>query len=373
MSPRRAVRHDARVARRRHRGEGSVYYSKTDRAWIARVSLGIVNGKRIGKKVRAATEDLAKASLEDLRRTYRLGASPIHQTLDEYLRAWLAGNRRVRESTLRSYREHVDMHISPLLGGIPVAKLRPSDVERLIADRLRATSRHGRPLNPNTVAKIVTTLRIALNRGVKRGELAVNVASMVDMPRAELPRIHAMTETEADAIVDACRDHWLGPVIRLLAGSGLRLGEAVGLNQGDVLPGFVRLRVSKTTLRAVPITEDAQEALAEAVRAAPRVGQDEPLFFGPRPNRQGHRERLRGDSVSQAFPRVLEAAGLPRLTPHGVRHMAATIMVTRGASMRVIADQLGHKNPAMTAKVYAHVVPEAQRAAVALLNRRSKA
>lgn len=152
------------MARRRRRGEGSVFYSRSEQAWVARVSLGIVNGKRIGKKVRAQTEAAAKAELEDLRRTYRLGATPARDTLDEYLRAWLEANRRVRPSTLKSYREHVAVHISPLLGGIPVAKLRPSDVERLIVDRLAATSRHGRPLSPATVGHIVSTLRIALNR-----------------------------------------------------------------------------------------------------------------------------------------------------------------------------------------------------------------
>jgi integrase len=75
---------------------------------------------------------------------------------------------------------------------------------------------------------------------------------------------------------------------------------------------------------------------------------------------------MRGDSVTHAL------RALTGLTPHALRHGAATLMLTGGASMRTIAEQLGHRNPALTARVYAHVVPEAQRAAVSLLERRRK-
>jgi integrase len=127
----------------------------------------------------------------------------------------------------------------------------------------------------------------------------------------------------------------------------------------------VRVRVSKSLVRAVPITEDAVNALRAALAAAPRRGLDEPVFFSPRTG-----DRMRGDSITHALPRILEAAGLGHLTPHALRHGAATLMLTGGASMRTIAEQLGHRNPSLTARVYAHVVPEQQRAAVGLLERR---
>jgi integrase len=121
----------------------------------------------------------------------------------------------------------------------------------------------------------------------------------------------------------------------------------------------------------VPVSDDAVEALREALRQAPRVGPDEPVFFEPRrPRGRRVRDRLRGDSVTHALPRILEAKGLARLTPHKLRHGAATLMLADGTPMRVIAEQLGHRNPALTARVYAHVVPEAQRAAVRSLEPR---
>lgn len=114
-----------------------------------------------------------------------------------------------------------------------------------------------------------------------------------------------MTFAEAEAIIEATQETWLGPLVRFLLGSGVRLGEACALNQGDVMleQGYVRLRKSKTTIRAVPVSADGIRALREAMAAAPRRGDREPMFFGPRgadPNRAS-RERLSGPSVTHAY------------------------------------------------------------------------
>lgn len=176
-----------------------------------------------------------------------------------------------------------------------------------------------------------------------------------------------LTHDDAADILVAVTGHWLELPVRVLLGSGLRLGGLVGLF-------FVRVRHTKTTVRAVPVSDDAVDALRAALRQAPRVGPDEPVFFEPRPARRRRvRDRLRGDSVTHALPRLLEARGLPRLTPHALRHGAATLMLADGTPMRVIAEQLGHRNPAIKARVYAQVVPEAQRAAVRALEPRRAA
>lgn len=363
-SQRSGVRHDVPMARRGRRGEGTVFYSHADRRWIARYPLGIIRGRRQDKRVKCRTERQANGELERLRRAYGTGASPVNGTLDEYLEGWLSTPRDIEPSTLRSYTEHVNRHISPLLGGIPVVQLRPSDVERLIRDRSKAKGKGGKILSPATVGRIVTTLRIALNRAVRRGELAVNVAALVELPRARQPTVQAMSAGHADRILEAVEGHWLEPITRLLLGTGLRLGEAVSLNQSDVFldEAFVRIRKSKTSIRAVPISPDAVDALRLARKRAPRRGPDDPVFFGERGGL-----RLPASSVTHALPRLLVAAGLPRLTPHGLRHGAATLMVAGGVHMRIVAEQLGHRNPALTARVYAHVVPEVQRGAVAAL------
>jgi integrase len=349
--------------RRRRRNEGSVFYSKSDGSWIARYPLGVRDGKRVGKKVRAPTEQAAKVELERLHRAYGADVDPARDTLDRYLDAWLRDHGpSVRASTRVSYEGHIRMHISPLLGGIPVSKLRATDVRRLIADRL------GAGLSPATVRRIHSTLHAALQVGVDDRSLAENVAAGVTLPRVTVKTIRPMTDDYANQVRDISRGTFLEALVELLLGTAMRLGEALGLDQGDLNleQRFVLVRTSKTTVRSILISDDAAEALRIHLARLKRRGPNEPVFVGPRSG-----DRMSPATVSHALPRLLERAGITRLTPHGLRHGAATILVAKGVHMRYVAEQLGHKNPALTARVYAHVIPEAQKEAVKQLNRRA--
>jgi integrase len=363
-SQRSDVRHDGYVARRRRRGEGTVFYSHADRRWIAKWPLGVRNGKRLEKRIKCRTERQALAELERMRRAYGAGGDPATKTLDAYLADWIrAHGRSVAPSTRVSYEGHIRNHISPLLGGIPVARIIPADVRRLI-DELE---RNG--LSPATIGRVVTTLHIALQAAVDERAIPDNATSGVRLPKVERSPVRALTEDDADRIRAAVKGHWTEHIVRVLLGSGIRLGEAIGLDQGDLLldVGFVRVRNSKTDVRAVPVSDDAVDALRTALAWAKRRGVNEPVFFAPKSG-----DRMLGSSVSHAFPRLLERAGLDTLTPHGLRHGAASLMLYAGHPMRVIAEQLGHRNPAITARVYAHVVPAAQRAAVSALEPRKR-
>ena len=346
--------------RRRRRGEGTVY--RSDGSWIARLPLGTVNGKRVSRRVRCKTEREALQALEQLRRDYGHG-NPATGTVGQYLAAWLTNHgRSVRKRTRESYEGHVNHHISPLLGGIPLARLQPADVRRLVGELER------KKLAPASIHRVVTTLRIALNAAIRDRMLVHNAADIRELPRVERVPVRAMLQDEADLILDTVEPTWIGPIVRLLLGSGIRISEAIGLDQSDLLldEGFIRVRHSKTDVRAVPITDDAVAALREALAAAPRIGPNEPVFYSPR----HPTERMGRHSVSHALPRILEPVGLGHITPHALRHGVATLMLTSGHQMRVISEQLGHRNPALTARTYAHVVPQAQRAAVTSLERR---
>lgn len=350
------------MARRGRRGEGTVYYLRSERRWIARWPLGVVDGKRRDKRVKCRTRDEADDELVKLRRLYGAGGEPARGTLDAYLAEWLpAHGRGIRASTRTSYEGHIRLHISPLLGGIPLARLAPRDVRRLIAE----LERKGR--SPATIHLVYRTLHVALQAAVNDRTLIDNPADGVHLPRIEREPVRPLTSDEADAILDAVAGTWAERPVRVWLGSGLRRGEVLGLDQRDLVldSGFVRVRVSKTLIRAVPVSDDAVDALREALAAAPRRGPAEPVFFAPR-----SRDRMLGSSISHALPRILEAAGLGHLTPHALRHGAATLMLADGTPMRVISEQLGHRNPGLTARVYAHVIPEAQRTAVASLPRR---
>lgn len=337
--------------RRGKRGHGGLT-QRPNGKWQAQYSV-TDGGKRVRKSETFALKTDAEWWLAQVRR----GDAPdLTLTVEEYLERWLASRRKIRASTLALYRSHVQTHIIPALGTVPVAELHHRQVERFVADL------DGR-LRPSTIRGVLGTLRSALAAGVRRRELPDNAAMGVEAPAPDAEPVHALTPDEARALIEAVRGTWLEQLARFLLGSGVRIGEALALNQGDVKPGFVSVRRAKTVPRAVPISADAQAALAEAIRLAPRNGPKEPVFYGPKSG-----DRLTRAVATHALPRVLQKAGLRRLTPHGLRHGAATLMLAAGTPMRVIAEQLGHANPAMTARVYAHVVPDAQRRAVDTLD-----
>ena len=345
--------------RRRRRGEGSVYRSQG--SWIACYPLGTVKGKRITKRKRCKTEREALAELELMRRAYGRSANPSRATVGQWLEEWhRAHARSIRPSTAANYEANIRRHVDPYIGGIPLAQLKPADVRRVIDEAER------KGLAAGTIHRIITTLRTALNAAVGEQIIPFSPAARVKLPRIDNEPVRPVTHAEADAIREAVMGTWLEHIVRLLLGSGVRLGEAIALNQSDLAldEGYIRLRQSKTRIRAVGITNDAVSALRQAVALAPRRGPGEPVFFAPI-----GKERMHKTSVSHALPRLLEAHGLPRVTPHGLRHAAATVMLADGVPMRVIAEQLGHRNPALTARLYAHVVPDQLRDAIRSLER----
>jgi integrase len=351
-----------RGRRRGRRGDGTI--TERDGRYLARFSR-TEGGKRIRE---SKTFDLRTDAEWWLSQAKRHGEAPAAMTVAEYMEMWLQGKRNVVESTKAQYTNHVRVHIIPELGGYKLVDLRRRHVEAFVDGRSRHISTGtGRKLSASTVRSILVTLRSALDEAVPR-EIPDNPAAKVKAPTVRRPPVHALTVEEAGQLVEAVRGEWIEHLVVFLLGSGLRIGEAVALNQGDVQDGFVRLRKSKTSIRAVRVSRHGMEALHEAIRQAPRRGKDEPIFFSPRPNRQGVRDRLDRGSAQHALPRILERAGLRRMTPHGLRHGVATLMLADGVPMQLIAEQLGHRNPGMTAKVYAHVDPRLLREAMSILD-----
>ena len=365
-----------RPPRRHRRGDGSTYHDRGQDRWVAQLSLGI--DPRTGKRriVRRTVKDPRDVddALAFLRRRY-IGVGPVGAlTLDDFLADWLRVTRpTVALRTHASYSQLVKDHVSPLLGGIRVAELRPADVKRLIADRLAAG------LSPSSVHRVVGTLRMALGQAVADGELPTNVAR-VKLPRVEHEHVAAMTPEQADRILELVRFHvapdgtehgrMLEPVVTLLLGCGLRISEACALDWRDLRlpkPGkppkgdetvTIRLGKTRAARRTIPLPVFVTEALLAHRGRATRIGPDEPVFIGE----QG--ERLRRDTVSHAFKRVVDRAGLGPMRVHDLRHGTATLLVARGVPMRVVAEVLGHADPAITAQVYAHVSLDSKRQAM---------
>ncbi|MEU7839355.1 tyrosine-type recombinase/integrase [Micromonospora sp. NPDC049114] len=151
-------------------------------------------------------------------------------------------------------------------------------------------------------------------------------------------------------------------LLELLYATGVRVSEACGLDVGDVDHGRRVIRVfgKGGRERSVPYGVPAQRALDEWLRrgrplvAGARSG--DALLLGARGG------RLNPTTARQIVGGYAETAGLPRTSPHGLRHSAATHLLEGGADLRAVQELLGHSSLAST-QIYTHVSVERLRAA----------
>ncbi|MFD6634715.1 tyrosine recombinase XerC [Micromonospora chalcea] len=215
----------------------------------------------------------------------------------------------------------------------------------------------------------------------RTGLLADDIAAPLASPRArrELPTVlradQAATLMEAARPADApqpggapgadipeavlLRDRLL---LELLYGTGVRISEACGLDVTDVDQGrrVVRVLGKGGRERSVPYGVPAQRALdtwlslGRPALATPASGRA--LLLGARGG------RLNPTTARRIVADWTEAAGVPRVTPHGLRHSAATHLLEGGADLRAVQELLGHSSLAST-QIYTHVSVERLRAA----------
>lgn len=247
--------------------------------------------------------------------------------------------------------------LEPRWARVPVASITHTDVAGWVAD---LSTRY----SPSRTRQAHGLLSSILDDAVADRRIPANPARGVELPR--MPRRRAypvLGHGEVAALADAAEEIG-GPLDRalvlVLAYTGLRWGEAVGLRWVDVDLLRRRIRVEETIVeiggrlypdvpkdhqaRIVPLAASPALALEALPRTTPRV------FIAP----TGSPLRSSGWSRRILTP-ACERAGLPRTTPHGLRHAAATLAIESGASVKSVQAMLGHASGSytMTLDVYA--------------------
>lgn len=252
----------------------------------------------------------------------------------------------------------------PAIGSVPLAKLEPADVSRMLA---RLTARG--TLSPTTVRYCYAVLRIALGRALKSGRVLRNVCTLVDAPAKSTPEIRPLTADEARAFLEGVSGDRFRALYVAAIGTGLRQGELLALRWQDVdlEAGTLTVRHSLqrgTRALAEPKTERAKRTLAlgPTITAALLEHRRRQRVIGPAAfvftGRDG--AALDGANVTHALQAALARAGLPRQRFHDLRHAFATLMLEAGEELVVVSRALGHSNLATTADVYSHVTPAMQ-------------
>ena len=363
---------------RRGNGEGSIY-KREDGRWCGMVSLD--DGRR--KVVYARTRQEITKKLADALKAKALGVlvTDERQTVEEHLEEWLrdTAKPRIRPSTFTSYESIVRKHIVPAIGKVPVRKLTPQQVQRLLNER------HEAGLNPKRMHGV---LRAALSQAVRFGIVPRNVAAMVTPPRIRQYEIEPFTPDQIRTLLEKLKGHRLEALYSVAVAMGLRQGEALGLRWEDVdlTGGTLRVRhalqrvegkfelvepktvksrrtlyLPETTLKALRAHRGHQ--IVEKLRGGPGWNQEDLVFTTPIGTPIDSR------NLTLSFQRLLARVGLPKRRFHDLRHSCATLLLVQGVPARVVMETLGHSQIALTLNTYSHVPSELQREAADRMDR----
>lgn len=361
---------------------------KYGNTWRIRYEAGLKpDGKRDQRsKAGFKTRREAELALAEMQEQIRQGiVQDVRKlTVGAYLDSWLLGKRKLRPSTARSYESHVRVYLKPLIGQVRLSALRADHLDAMY-DAIRAGN-VGRKPSASTVRRIHATLHSALHAAYKRRLITFNPAGQVELETVERKPRAIWTPRELAAFLAHATSDRLGPAYHLVAFTGLRRGELCGLRWQDVdLDGgtlavtqqhvevgrqiVVGAPKTKAGVRVVALDAASVDVLRKhkASQNAERLSwgsgyQDHGLVFAREDG-----SPLRPEHVTRHFIELSQAAGVPRIVLHGLRHTHATHALAAGVDMLVVSRRLGHSSLSLTADTYTRVLPEVQRQAAELV------
>ena len=277
---------------------------------------------------------------------------------DKWLK-YLEIEKRYSSHTVYAYRHDVEVFLKFYCGhyGEKVSLCKLSDMKRLdVRSWLSYLGEQG--MDVSSISRAVSSVR-SFASWLSEGEVLSNPALlMMKAPRGKkrLPRplgVEAAVDTLN--LADKGKEIWVGlrdrALLYLLYGSGLRIGEALGLNLEDIKTikskGNIVIRGKGNKERLVIVLPLVCDAIESYIGHCPyRSDKDgTPLFFGV----QG--KRMSARVAQRVMESIRKSLGLPdTATPHALRHSFASHLLAQGADLRSIQELLGHVSLSTTQK-----------------------
>jgi len=365
----------SRAKRKNPNRAGTDARKRKDGRYETRATLNTRTGRRRVSFYGATAEEANNKRFQALAEQSQgiLFSDPGRLTVGEYLHSWLIDTARyqVSEGSFERYERTCRNHLVPFFGRLRLRELTAAHVRAFKARKIEES------LNPNTVGVMQGVLSTALNQAVDDGLIPSNPASRVKKAATrEHSPMRSLSQEEASRLLEAAVGTRDEAMLTLALRTGMRQGELAALRWEDVnligKPSItVRRSADTRTKTRVSTTKTGKERkihigprtvevlkahrarqLEERMAAASWADSD--LVF---PNTKGKVRRR--DSVMRSLRRLLEEADLPKdVRFHDLRHTAGTLALRQGVPLHTVSKMLGHADPAMTLRRYAHVLDD---------------
>ncbi|CAA9575942.1 MAG: Phage integrase, site-specific tyrosine recombinase (ACLAME 2) [uncultured Truepera sp.] len=360
-----------RRSTRRGRGEGSVF-QRADGTWAGEVTTGYdEGGKQRRKTVYGKTQAEVLVKVAGVKQQLSLGTlSKSALTVKLYLEKWLAEKARtVKPRTQESYKYCAEKYLNPRLGRTKLDKLTPLQAQSALSEIADA---HG--ARTSNLCRAV--LFNAMKQAVRWRLLPYNPLEGVTRIKEQQREMTVWTADETLRFLSVAQTHRLYPLFYLAMATGLRCGELLGLQWGDLKGNVLHVRRTLLTrsgqptystpktergVRRVALAEDVLsllEAHRERVGSEHRQGVS-PIFVSDAGT------LLNARNVTRVWHALQVTAGVPKARLHDARHLHVSLLVKQGLDPRTIADRVGHTDPSFTLRKYSHMF-EDQRQATAI-------
>lgn len=362
-------------------GHGSIYQEGEN--WVAAVTLP--TGKRV-KRRRRTKKEANDALLELINQRASGSVNPSTITVATLLDKWMKNRvvgRGKKQTTADVYKKISDNIIKPTLGKVKVANLSIITIEGWVMELKESDM----GLSANRINHAVRVLGTALSYAIKIGIINSNPCHHVDKLDHTPKDIEVFTEQEVDEILAFAESCPYRVVYHLGLQAGMRIGEILGLKWTDIdLDGPVpMIQISRTrsevggkvfddapktakSARTIEIPDPVVDVLVDhmvkARQSRSRLGE-----FGEYVVTSTKNARVSTSAIYYNWRMLLERAGLPYRSFHTCRHTYASYLLSANVPVKIVSMMLGHANPMITMRVYAHMMPNDQKIAVGVINK----
>ena len=274
-------------------------------------------------------------------------------------------------STQHGYKTVLAKHLLPYWRDWRLRDIGRQDVQQWVADRFR------RQLGWQTVRNAWTLLSGILETAVEYGYLSTNPARGVKFPEKELKEAPVLFTAEDFTKLLEQLDEPYRTMARLIALTGLRIGELLAVRwqcldleigtlsvRESVYEGKFQSPKTRKSRRTIPLGPQSILWLREHRLRATRIAADD-LLFGNRSGKPLRESKLLRNVLQPAA----ERAGLGRVTWHQFRHIHSSLLNDLRVPVKIAQEQLGHSSISTTLNIYTHVVDASHRKAIEALER----
>lgn len=295
-------------------------------------------------------------------------------TVESFLKEWITQkSKQVSKKTAENYRNAIDNHIVPKLGKKKLNELKKIEYQKFIHSKLDTHS-------VSSVKLIHSVMSNAMNYAVDNEIIDRNITLKTDLKKSnnmETPKTKFFTKNEIVAFLNTLnvKNGLYDMFFILVANSGMRAGEALALTWGDINFISKEITINKSVKRingtefeiGKPKTESSIRKIGlddytlaklsawksehSAYLLRKKLGKSEYVFTTAQNRTRPPHYR----TILKNFNIKLDTLGLPHIGIHGLRHTHAVMLLEAGASIKYVAERLGHSNVEMTLNVYVHL------------------